>query len=188
MQTFTRRETGALVFGLSLILLLSRILPHVPNFTAAVASLIFGAAILRKIWVFAAFTITYWISDLILNNTIYTKGEFLWFSKGFVGMIAIYALLFMFIKRNFTSVHHPFRLLFISLFSSTFFFILSNFLVWETSTMYTKDFAGLLLCYLNALPFLGYECAGSLFYGSLLFGLYWLSPLASKQLRTEHAL
>ncbi|MCZ2224026.1 MAG: hypothetical protein LC122_10390 [Chitinophagales bacterium] len=37
--------------------------------------------------------------------------------------------------------------------ASTIFFLLSNFSVWYSGTMYSKDFNGLMLCYEYALPF-----------------------------------
>lgn len=40
--------------------------------------------------------------------------------------------------------------------------------------IYSHDAAGLLSCYIAALPFLFYEVCGTLFYSSLLFGAFWL--------------
>lgn len=53
------------------------------------------------------------------------------------------------------------------LFGSFFFFILTNFALWFHSGMYAKTTAGLVECYVMALPFLKWQFAGDLFYLSL---------------------
>ena len=53
------------------------------------------------------------------------------------------------------------------------FFALSNFAVWAFSGMYTLDLAGLIQCYIAALPFLQYTVAGDMFWTAVLFGGYW---------------
>ena len=45
-----------------------------------------------------------------------------------------------------------------------FFFIWTNFGVWLTSTMYTKDIAGLTQSYINALPFLRNQAVSALLF------------------------
>ncbi len=176
-----------MVIGLSLILVLSRVLPHIPNFTASIAALIFGAVVLRRFWIFGVLIFAYWISDLIINNTIYVEEEVRWMSKGFLGMIGIYAFIFFLNKQFSSTQQRPLRLLYLSILNSLIFFLLSNFLVWINSVSYSKDIYGIVACYINAIPFLGYECAGSLFYGSLLFGLYWLSPISGRNWNLLHA-
>jgi len=59
------------------------------------------------------------------------------------------------------------------LLSALVFFLVSNFGVWLASPAhaYPHTIEGLLLCYLNGLPFLGGTLAGNAFYGALLFGL-----------------
>jgi len=52
--------------------------------------------------------------------------------------------------------------------SSTIFFVITNFAVWMSGTMYPLTMEGLLLCYTMAIPFFGNTLAGTLFYVSLL--------------------
>ena len=56
------------------------------------------------------------------------------------------------------------------------FFALSNFAVWAFSGMYTLDLAGLIQCYIAALPFLQYTVAGDMFWTAVLFGGDWAIP------------
>jgi hypothetical protein len=54
--------------------------------------------------------------------------------------------------------------------ASTIFYLTTNFAVWAGSGMYAKTLAGLVSCYVAALPFFGPTVAGDLFYSAVLFG------------------
>ena len=56
--------------------------------------------------------------------------------------------------------------------ASVLFFVLSNFGVWATDTLYPRTFDGLVTCYVMAIPFFDYTVAGDLFYTTLMFGLF----------------
>jgi len=58
--------------------------------------------------------------------------------------------------------------------ASIIFFIISNFGVWMTGTMYALTFDGLVLCYTMAIPFYRNSLAGDLFYVTVMFGIYAL--------------
>lgn len=62
----------------------------------------------------------------------------------------------------------------LSLVSSLIFFIISNFGVWLFSNLYTLDVAGLIKCYVMAIPFNKFSWIGDLFFVSVLFGIYEL--------------
>ena len=62
-----------------------------------------------------------------------------------------------------------------ALLSATIFFVITNFAVWMSGTMYPLTIDGLLLCYTMAIPFFGNTLAGTLFYVSLL-GLVCVDP------------
>ncbi|MEA2982402.1 MAG: hypothetical protein QOF09_4225 [Alphaproteobacteria bacterium] len=57
---------------------------------------------------------------------------------------------------------------------SLIFFATTNLAVWAFSGMYSLDMAGLVQCYVAALPFLKYTLAGDLFWAAVLFGGAWL--------------
>jgi hypothetical protein len=53
---------------------------------------------------------------------------------------------------------------------SLLFFAVSNFAVWVFGGLYSPDMAGLVKCYVLALPFLQYTVAGDLIWVAVLFG------------------
>ncbi|MCC6550736.1 MAG: hypothetical protein IT279_11770 [Ignavibacteriaceae bacterium] len=57
---------------------------------------------------------------------------------------------------------------------SVLFFIITNFSVWFTGTMYPKTLEGLGTCYVMAIPFFGNTLAGDLLFTGVLFGTYEL--------------
>ena len=59
-----------------------------------------------------------------------------------------------------------------SLAASVIFFVISNFGVWASQAMYTKNAIGLLTCFEAAIPFFPNTLAADLFFSSLLFSSY----------------
>jgi len=54
--------------------------------------------------------------------------------------------------------------------SAVMFFVVTNFFVWLMGDMYSHDGAGLVACYVAAIPFFGGTLAGTLLWSALLFG------------------
>ena len=71
-----------------------------------------------------------------------------------------------------------------ALMSATLFFLTTNFAVWAMETGYPKTAAGLIACYVAAIPFFGNTLASDLLFTAIFFGLYALSerkvPLFAK--------
>ena len=160
---------------ISLILFASftRIIPHMPNFTPIGAMALFGGAYLKnKNHAFLIPIISLWISDIIINNFILSYyNDFTWFYPGFLwqyGSFFIMILIgFFFLKKI------SFKNVFITcLCSSLLFFVITNFGVWISGSMYPLSLDGLLMCYLAALPFYKGTLLGFIFYSSFLFGAY----------------
>ncbi len=167
-----------LYFGALVILILlaafSRVIPHMANFSPLGAIGLFGAAYFTRRW--QAFLIPIaatWLSDLFINNVIYAQyyPSFTWFYQGFYWQYGSYLLItlagiFIFRKVNIQRVVGG------ALASTVIFFLVSNFGVWASGTMYPKDFGGLMTCYAAGIPFLKGTMLGDLFYASVLFGLF----------------
>jgi Family of unknown function (DUF6580) len=67
------------------------------------------------------------------------------------------------------------------------FFVVTNFAIWAAG-MYPHTFAGLTVCYAQAIPFFGRTLAGDLLYSGALFGLHaWLSRIVSTPERVASA-
>jgi hypothetical protein len=150
----------------------SRIIPHMPNFTPLGAMALFGGAYLKnKYHAFLIPLISLWLSDLILNNFIYSfYSDFTWFYPGYMWQYASFMIIiiigYLFLKKL------NFKNLFITTIgSSLLFFIITNFGVWISGTMYTLDFNGLIACYVMALPFYKGTLLGFMCYSTFLFGV-----------------
>jgi len=62
------------------------------------------------------------------------------------------------------------------------FFVLTNAGVWLAGGLYPLTGAGLVSCYVAAIPFFGRTLAAQLLYATLLFGLHaWLGRLLHKK-------
>jgi len=163
-------------WGIILLILIasfSRLIPHIPNFTPIGAIALFGGAYFKN--KFHAFLIpvsSLFISDLIINNLFLNTyfEKFTWIYPGFFWQYSSFILIiiigvFSLNKFNFK------KLLTSSIGSSLVFFIVTNFGVWISGSMYTKDIFGLISCFTLAIPFYKGTLLGFLFYSFLLFGI-----------------
>ena len=165
-------------FGvLSLVILLaafSRLIPHPPNFAPIGAMSLFGAAYFsRKYLAFIVPIAAMWLSDLVLNNVIYGQyfDHFVWFYKGFYWTYAAFIFIGL-IGFGLLKKVRPAKLLIASLLASVVFFLVSNFGVWASGTMYPDTFSGLMSCYAAGLPFFKNTLIGDLAYSGALFGIF----------------
>ncbi len=73
--------------------------------------------------------------------------------------------------------------------SAVFFFLTSNFAMWFSGPYYPPTLDGLLACYLNGLPYLGYSLLGDGACATLLFGGFELARrgFAAHQNNGAHA-
>ena len=154
--------------------IMSRLLPHPENFSPIAAIGLFAGAYLSN--QFAKFLIplfTLFISDVILNNTIYASynSGFTVFYDGFYwvyGSFAAVILVGYLILKKISLLN----IVISSGLGSILFFIISNFGVWAGTSMYPKSGIGLAACYTAGLPFLGNAICGDLFYTSIIFGVW----------------
>jgi hypothetical protein len=152
---------NALIAILILVAILTRLLPHPPNFAPVAAVALFGGALFtNRSLAFLIPLIIMGISDFII---------------GFHNHIpVVYGLFMMTVLIGFYLKDRvrPLTILGASLTSSLLFFLGSNLAVWYGSTFYTQDLSGLLSCYVLALPFFHNTIMGDLFYSGVLFGSY----------------
>jgi hypothetical protein len=161
----------------------ARLTPHAPNFTPIAASALFAGAVLRGRALALAVPVTAMlVSDAVL-------GGYDWRVMGVVyAALALPALLGRWGRARGAIMLAP-----LALASSLIFFATTNFAVWAFSGMYTPDLAGLIHCYVSALPFLQNTVIGDIFWTALLFGAWWstkflFAPLAGRMLSSiRHA-
>jgi len=148
-QALSTREK--LLIAFVLIAILSRLIPHLPNFTAVTATALFaGRHFKNKILAFAAPLTVMILSDLILG--FYTISLFVYASFAAVVFLGQWSQ-----KMN----------VLIVLFSSLTFFVISNFGVWLLG--YPLTLEGFIACYTAAIPFFRNAILGDLFYAAILY-------------------
>ena len=163
------------------IVALSRILPHPPNFTAVGAVAIFGGSLFNKTHKAILIPlISIFLSDIVINNTFYSSyyDGFTLFSEG---SLVIYAsIILMSVIGHFFIKMNVMRIFYVVTLSSLLFFVITNFAVWHNSMMYSDDLYGLLTCYLVAIPFGINSLMGNLVFSGILFGIYSTTNALSK--------
>ena len=141
--------------GIILVLILSRFIPHPPNFTALIALSFYIPHLFgfRSIY---SILIGLLISDIILG--LHFTMVFTFFAVYSIGLISskIKSILYKRVTACF--------------FSAVIFFVISNFGVWISSGMYENSLSGLISCYYLAIPFF-YSTALSTILYSILFEL-----------------
>ncbi len=139
---------------------LFRLLPHPPNMVPIAAMALFGGVYINKKFALLVPLVALFISDIFLGF----HGTMPYVYTGFAvtGLIGIWL-------KNHKTVGFVAGA---ALFSSVVFYLLTNFGVWATGTMYTKDLPGLIACYVAAIPFFRNSLMGDMFYTALFFGGY----------------
>ncbi|MDR0755260.1 MAG: hypothetical protein LBF04_07720 [Prevotellaceae bacterium] len=162
------------IAAIILVAAMSRLIPHLPNFAPIGGMALFGAAYFSKSrWAFIVPVASMWISDLVLNNIVYSQffDGFVWFysvSLFTYGAFALISLLGIVILKEIS----VFNLTCSVLAASLIFFLVSNFGVWMLSDMYPHNFSGLQACYIAGIPFFRNTLLGDIFYTSVLFGTF----------------
>ncbi len=143
---------------------ISRLIPHLPNFTPIGAIALFSGTFIqnRKIQLFVPITALFF-SDILLE---------LAYGYGFHGLmpytygsVLIIALMGSYWLKNRVSNGNLFLG---SLLSSIIFFLVTNFGVF-TGGFYGPGMAGLTSCYIAGIPFFHYTIMGDLVYNIILF-------------------
>jgi len=154
-----------LFFGV--ILALSRIIPHPPNFTPILASAIMAPMLIKDRWFGIAVPIVaMFISDVIIG----------FHSYQFVIYFSILVIAFVApMRKNYL------RLGIIAVGGSVWFFITTNFAVWIIWDYYPKTIEGLITCYTLAIPFFKNTLISTcLFTGLLTFSIKYLEVVNKK--------
>jgi len=147
--------------GLILLAAISRLIPHPLNFAPITGMALFAAVYFdEKKFAFAVPVLAMFLSDLVIG----LHPQMVTVYLSFVLIVGI-----GFLIKNKKSVG---TVALASVGSSILFFVITNFGMWALGTLYTKDLAGLLLCFTAAIPFFQNTLLGDLFYTGLLFGVY----------------
>lgn len=179
-----------MIYLIIFLAVISRFIPHIPNFAPITALAIFSATYLPWKKAFGITFATRFISDVFI---------------GFVSlpmMIAIYAshlvgvLFGVWIKRSSNVIPESFskvmdsrfrgndrmrpwiKIIISSFSASAIFFLVTNFAFLYSN--YTHNFSGIIEAYVNGLPFLRGTLMGDMFYSLALFGSFEVAKFLVK--------
>ena len=160
-----KNSARPLAMGLIVLGAVTRLIPHPANVVPVGGLSLFAGARLRGWQAYLVPLLLMAVSDPLLGG--YS------FATPFV-----YAsfLINVWIGTRLRSTESPWRIGGAALIGATQFFVISNFGTWLGSTsFYPHTFAGLMACYVAAIPFFWRTLAGDLFYTAVFFGLYALA-------------
>jgi len=149
--------------GIILTLAFLRLIPHPPNFTPIISMALLGGLFFSNIY----------LSIIILISSVLLSDFFLGFYEN---MLFVYFSILI-INLTFYNISYKinFKNLYLYSFSAAFiFYVITNFSVWATGTLYEKNLNGLIDCYFFALPFFKNTLISTLFYSYL--GLLIFKP------------
>ncbi len=147
------------LLSLAALAVVSRLVPHPMNFAPIAALALFGGAYFDRRFAFVLPFAVLIVSDLFIgfyDGVAWVYGSF--FLVGLVGW-------WLRGRRSLGATAGA------TLTGSVLFFIVTNFGVWLEGRLYSPDFAGLVNCYVAAIPFFRNTLAGDAFYVATLFGL-----------------
>jgi hypothetical protein len=157
------------VTGAVMVAAISRLFPHIPNFTPIAAMALFGAVNMNdKRLAVAVPMVAMLVSDVLLevltgwgfhNTLIYVYVAF-----ALTSLIGLYV-------RNRNSVMNIFGA---SVLSSVLFFMITNFGYWAANG-FVGGASGLGAAYTGGLPFFAPTLLGDLFFNAILFGAFFFA-------------
>ena len=167
-------------------LILSRLVPHAPNFTPILAATLLGGTYFyKKRWAYIVPIVTMVVSDYFIYTFVYGS-EYLYPNKI---SIAVYGCILLtgFMGTLMRNKANFVRFMVYTLASSFSFFAITNFSVWLGSVHYPQTAKGLAVCYTVALPFFKNTVLSSMMYsGAFYVGFHYLQrrlPLLEVRVR-----
>ena len=140
------------------ILIVARLIPHPPNFTPVIAVAIMSGLLFRNLYLsYGVLIAAMFLSDMLIG----------FYSNMFFVYLPLILISFYFFK--ITAKVNGRNLFIFGFLGSLIFFVLSNFGVWLTSDMYTKDINGLINCYILAIPFFKNTLASTIIFSYATF-------------------
>ena len=181
MNTFAAKMTmkSSTLTVLILLAAATRILPHPPNMTAVSAlAILTGLAIESRLVAVFVPLFALFLSDLLLGFH-----DQMWAVYLSMALITVISGASLGKKSLFAT--HKLKILGVTISSSLLFFVVTNLAVWWQSPMYQHTPAGLVQCFVMALPFLGNQIFADLFYTSLFLTAFAVIMNRSKHLEEK---
>jgi Family of unknown function (DUF6580) len=162
-----RTSFQPLALTLTVLAALVRLLPHPSNFTPVGSAALFGGARLCGWQAYVVPILAMLVTDPIRSRLEGGYAPYSWTTLVIYAAFLINVVLGRVFLRNSSRVG---RIVAVALAGSIQFYLITNFYVWWRGfSPYSHNFAGLLTCYIAALPFFGRTVLGDLFYSGILF-------------------
>ena len=145
------------IIFITLILVLSRIVPHPPNFTPILAGIIFLPFIKKDL----TFSVIVPLSAMLISDLIIGMHSLMLWTYGSIMFLSCLTYYF-----NQDSIS---RIVSLAVISPMIFFLVSNFGVWIAGSYYAKDISGLMECYFNAIPFYASSAISCMLFATLFY-------------------
>jgi hypothetical protein len=145
----------------------SRLIPHPMNFAPVAAIALFAGVYLDKKYTFIVPVAAMLLSDMFLG--FYSGIQWVY------GSFILIAFIGFWLKKRSENASTGKRTVLTgttALVASIVFFVVTNFGVWISGTLYAISWSGLVQCYTMALPFFRNTAAGDLIYTGAMFVLY----------------
>lgn len=156
-------------FFIILLAVVARILPHPPNFAPVGGLALFSGANFKKKFSIFIPILAMVISDLFLGF------------HATIPYVYISFILIWFIGRLLKNTKW-YSIFAASLGSSLLFFLVTNFGVWQTGSLYPKTVQGLYQCYIMGIPFFRNTLSSDLLYSySFFYGFKYLSAFLARK-------
>ena len=158
-----------------LLLIISRSLSFIPNFTPTISLVVFISIMFRNHYILVfIIVLSQLISDYFLG--FYPSMTFVYLGYVLIAVAAKY----IFKDLNFIYVTGT------SCISVLIFYLVSNYGVWQMMDLYEYSLSGLLQCYVAGIPFLKFSLISTLLYSITIYVL--LKVTLSKYFNTERVL
>ena len=147
-----------IILLMTILLIASRLITYIPNFTPTIALVIFtGYFIKNRYTVLLIILVSQGISDFYIG--LHESMFFVYFSFLLIAFISPLIIK----KLNLSSVITA------SLIGPAIFFIISNFGVWYSMNIYSNDMRGLIECYLAGVPFFDETLISTLLFSTTIY-------------------
>ncbi|MFM2392410.1 MAG: hypothetical protein RLZZ546_387 [Bacteroidota bacterium] len=164
------------IFLIILFAILSRIIPHPPNFAPFGAIALFGAAFFANRFIaFIVPIISIYVSGLLINNLFFKNlyPSFTWFDENIIWQSFAYILTVGFAILLFRKSVSMNKIALGGFSAAIIFYLITNFGFWSSGLLWPVSPSGLFQCYIAGLPFLTYQILGDLTYSISMFAAYY---------------
>jgi hypothetical protein len=153
-----------LAIGLTILGMLARLVPHAPNFTPVGGVSLFAGGRLSGWKAYLLPLVLMLVTDPLVGGYSFAT-PFVYFSF----------LVYVWIGSRLRATQSPLAIGGAAVAGSVQFFLITNFAMWlKPVSLYAHTAAGLMACYVAAIPFYGRTLLADLFYSAALYGAFAL--------------